>query len=53
MPAEPFDPFAAVLEFHRRFGVWIGDRPALPGEDLVALRLALIDEELAELRVGE
>jgi predicted HAD superfamily Cof-like phosphohydrolase len=52
MPAEPFDPFAAVLQFHRRFAVSIGDRPALPREELVALRLALIDEELAELRAA-
>lgn len=52
MPAEPFDPFAAVLQFHRRFAVSIGDRPALPRKELVALRLVLIDEELAELRAA-
>jgi predicted HAD superfamily Cof-like phosphohydrolase len=52
MPAEPFDPFAAVIEFHRRFAAWIGDRPALPAVDLAAFRLALIDEELAELRAA-
>jgi predicted HAD superfamily Cof-like phosphohydrolase len=52
MPAEPFDPFAAVLQFHRRFAVSIGDRPALPREELVALRLALIDGELTELRAA-
>lgn len=38
-----------MLEFHRRFGLEIGERPALPSRDIVALRRRLIDEELAEL----
>jgi predicted HAD superfamily Cof-like phosphohydrolase len=45
-----FDPFAAVLEFHRRFGVLIGDRPAIADPSVASLRLTLIEEELAELR---
>jgi len=44
-----FDPFAAVLEFHRRFGVVVGERPGLPDRATVRLRRALIAEELAEL----
>ncbi len=43
------DPFAAVLEFHRRFGVRIGARPELPDEATIALRRSLIAEETAEL----
>jgi len=52
MASEPFDPFAAVLQFHCRFGVAIGERPALPEQGIVALRLDLIEEELAELRAA-
>ncbi len=44
-----FDPFAAVLEFHRKLGVPVGDRPGLPAPEVVALRRRLIAEELAEL----
>ena len=50
MIEHPFDPFAAVLEFHSKLGVLIGERPAIPGQSVVALRLRLIEEELAELR---
>lgn len=46
---EPFDPFAAVLEFHRRFGVRVGAKPGLPDDSVVSLRLSLIREELSEL----
>lgn len=49
MDGRSFDPFAAVLEFHRRFGVLVGAQPALPDESVVVLRRRLIDEELAEL----
>ena len=52
MVSEPFDPFAAVLQFHRRFGVSIGERPALPEQGIVTLRLGLIEEELAELHAA-
>ena len=44
-----FDPFAAVLEFHRRFGVAVGERPALPEPAIVELRRRLIVEETSEL----
>ena len=46
------DPFENVLDFHRKFGVYIGPRPALPAEDIVALRLRLIAEETDELRTA-
>lgn len=48
-PIPAFDPFVAVLAFHQRFGLEIGDRPALPPAEVVALRRRLIGEELAEL----
>jgi hypothetical protein len=44
-----FDPFAAVLEFHRRFDIVVGARPGIPDESTVALRRRLIGEELDEL----
>ena len=47
--ALPFDPFAAVLAFHRCLGLDIGERPALASPDVVALRRRLIAEETAEL----
>jgi predicted HAD superfamily Cof-like phosphohydrolase len=46
----PFDPFDDVLAFHQKLGVLIGERPSLPDDDVIALRLRLIDEETAELR---
>jgi predicted HAD superfamily Cof-like phosphohydrolase len=45
----PFDPFAAVLEFHRTLGVRVGGRPEVPDHSTVQLRLRLIREELDEL----
>lgn len=47
--APPFDPFAAVLAFHRCLGLDIGERPALASPDVVALRRRLIAEETVEL----
>jgi predicted HAD superfamily Cof-like phosphohydrolase len=44
-----FDPFAAVLEFHRRCGILIGERPGLPAPEVVVQRQRLIAEEVAEL----
>ncbi len=49
MKPDSFDPFAAVLAFHRRCGILIGERPALPAAEVVALRQRLIAEEVAEL----
>lgn len=49
MERRPFDPFEAVLEFHRAFGVLIGERPALPNNEVAELRRKLMEEELAEL----
>jgi predicted HAD superfamily Cof-like phosphohydrolase len=43
-----FDPFAAVLEFHRRFGIAVGERPGFPETATLDLRRRLIGEELAE-----
>ena len=39
-----------VREFHERFGAVVNDRPAWCGSDVHRLRVALIDEELAEFR---
>ncbi len=44
-----FDPFAAVLEFHRKLGVHVEARPGFPADPVVALRLSLLREEMAEL----
>lgn len=49
MTARDLDPFEAVLEFHRKFGVHVGPRPGLPPDEIVALRRALIEEETREL----
>lgn len=39
-----------VTEFHERFDIARSDRPQWPGEDLHRIRVALIEEELAEFR---
>jgi predicted HAD superfamily Cof-like phosphohydrolase len=39
-----------VRAFHERFGCTVNDRPTWPGESVHRLRMALLDEELAELR---
>ena len=39
-----------VRDFHERFGLPCGRRPAWAGEDVHRLRVLLIEEELAELR---
>lgn len=39
-----------VREFHERFGAVANDRPTWCGSDTHRLRVALIDEELAEFR---
>jgi predicted HAD superfamily Cof-like phosphohydrolase len=44
-----FDPFAAVLEFHRKLGVHVEEKPGFPADSIVALRLSLLHEEMAEL----
>jgi predicted HAD superfamily Cof-like phosphohydrolase len=41
---------AKVREFHRRFGAVANQRPTWCGEDVHRLRVALIEEELAEFR---
>jgi predicted HAD superfamily Cof-like phosphohydrolase len=38
-----------VLEFHRTFGIMIGDRPAVPDQETRTLRMRLIEEECHEL----
>ena len=52
MEARWFDPFEAVLEFHRAFDVLVGRAPASPDSGVVDLRLKLIKEELAELEAA-
>ncbi len=49
---EQFDPYRAVMEFHRKFGAAIGDEPHIPDADTVKLRLRLIEEEARELRAA-
>src|SRR5918999_1525912 len=44
------DPFEAVLEFHRAFGVSVGASPSLPTNEIAALRRTLMEEELAETK---
>jgi predicted HAD superfamily Cof-like phosphohydrolase len=39
-----------VVEFHERFGLPRAERPAWPGDDIHRIRVALIEEELAEFR---
>lgn len=41
---------AKVREYHQRFGCAVHDRPTWAGEDEHRVRVALIEEELAELR---
>lgn len=52
MEPRSFDPFEAVLEFHRAFDVLVGRAPASPDAGVVDLRLKLIKEELAELEAA-
>ncbi len=52
MELRSFDPFEAVLEFHRAFDVLVGPAPASPDAGVVDLRLKLIKEELAELEAA-
>jgi predicted HAD superfamily Cof-like phosphohydrolase len=39
-----------VAAFHERFGIPRSERPAWPGDDIHRVRVALIEEELAEFR---
>lgn len=39
-----------VAEFHERVGLPVGERPTWPGESAHRVRVALIEEELAEFR---
>ena len=39
-----------VRDFHERFGALVSDRPTWCGDDVHRLRVALIEEELAEFR---
>lgn len=39
-----------VTEFHERFDIARSERPQWPGDDLHRIRVALIEEELAEFR---
>ena len=45
-----FDPYEAVLEFHKLIGAYIGTKPEIPSLDIVNLRVSLIEEELGELK---
>ena len=50
MGKHPLDPFQAVLDFHRAFGVLVGEKPSLPDQSVADLRQKLMEEELAELK---
>lgn len=39
-----------VTEFHERFGLPRNDRPTWPGDKMHRVRVALVEEELAEFR---
>ena len=43
------DPFLAVMEFHKRYGVPILSEPGLPSADRIELRKNLMFEELEEI----
>lgn len=47
-------PQEMVLEFHRTYGLGIGESPSILNrtQDLIDLRLRLIDEEVQELKDG-
>lgn len=49
MTRSDFDPFAAVLAFHRKLGVHVEERPGFPAEPIVDLRVRLLREEMSEL----
>jgi predicted HAD superfamily Cof-like phosphohydrolase len=42
------DPFIDVFEFHKKFGCFVGNAPAIPNVGTVALREALLREEFRE-----
>lgn len=42
----------AVQEFHDKFGLPVLDKPQIPSQDRIELRLKLIHEELEELEVA-
>ncbi|MBY6272936.1 MAG: hypothetical protein CW346_12075 [Bacillaceae bacterium] len=44
------DTFQCVLDFHRRFGAYIGKQPEFPPDEVLALRDRLIQEEFDEYR---
>jgi len=43
-------PLERVQKFHKTFGVTCPTRPSIPSKEVCALRIALIQEELNELR---
>ncbi len=43
-------PLRRVREFHRTYGVLSAEQPHIPDADICALRIALIQEELDELK---
>lgn len=43
-------PQDMVAEFHRKFDIWIGDKPSIPSEATRQLRVRLIQEEFVELQ---
>ena len=46
----PRDWVEDVLAFHRRYDVFVGDRPRFPSEERLARRMLLVEEEVQELR---
>lgn len=43
------NPQRDVRDFHKRLGVTIADRPSFPSDEVIDLRIDLIEEELTEL----
>lgn len=46
------DWYDAVLQFHKKFGQLIGERPSIPSEKVRTLRVNLIAEEAKELELA-
>lgn len=48
-PTKPYMPHLDVLEFHKKYSYYYGDKPSFPAYDEMMHRLALITEEYLEV----
>lgn len=48
--SDRFDPYRAVLDFHRKFNAAVGPEPGFPDSETTSLRISLMEEELEELK---